>query len=110
MNSRLTDRLVFPVREKVSSASSDSVAAPGCDVTVIILTANEEANIAQALESVSGWARETLILDSYSTDKTLEIARRYPCSIHQNPFVDYAKQRNHALDHLPIQAEWVLFL
>lgn len=79
-------------------------------VTLIILTYNEEANIAQALNSVAGWADEIFILDSLSTDRTLEIARQYGCCIAQNKFENYAKQRNHALDHLPIKSEWVLFL
>lgn len=80
------------------------------DLAVIILTYNEEENLAQALDSVCGWANEVFILDSFSTDRTLEIARDHGCSIFQNPFVDYAKQRNHALDHLPITCQWVLFL
>src|SRR6185312_15735028 len=79
-------------------------------VAVVILTYNEEANIAQALASVTGWADEIHILDSLSTDRTLEIARRYDCQISQNRFIDYAKQRNHALQHLPIRSEWVFFL
>jgi len=79
-------------------------------LAVIILTYNEEANIAQALDSVSGWANEIFILDSQSTDRTLEIAGRYGCRIAQNKFENYAKQRNYALDQLPIRSEWVLFL
>jgi glycosyltransferase involved in cell wall biosynthesis len=79
-------------------------------VAVVILTYNEELNIAQALDSVTGWANEIFILDSLSTDRTLEIARRYGCHIAQNRFENYAKQRNYALDRLPIRAEWVLFL
>jgi glycosyltransferase involved in cell wall biosynthesis len=79
-------------------------------VAVIILTFNEELNIAQALDSVTGWADEIFILDSLSSDRTLEIARQYGCHIAQNKFENYAKQRNHALDYLPILSEWVLFL
>jgi glycosyltransferase involved in cell wall biosynthesis len=79
-------------------------------LAVIILTYNEEANIAQALDSVAGWANETFILDSQSTDRTLEVAGQYGCCIAQNKFENYAKQRNYALDHLPISSEWVLFL
>lgn len=79
-------------------------------LAVIILTYNEEANIAQAIDSVSGWANEIFILDSQSTDRTLEIAGQYGCHIAQNKFENYAKQRNHALDHLPIHSEWVFFL
>ena len=80
------------------------------DVAVIVLTYNEEPNIAQALESVKGWAREIFILDSFSTDQTLDIARPYGCHIAQHAFENYARQRNFAIDELPIQSEWVLFL
>ncbi len=79
-------------------------------VAVIVLTYNEEANIAQALDSVAGWANEIFILDSLSTDRTLEIARQYGCYIAQNMFESYAKQRNYALDQMTIRSEWVLFL
>lgn len=79
-------------------------------VAVIILTYNEELNIAQALDSVVGWANEIMILDSFSTDGTLEIVQRYNCYVAQHEFENYAKQRNYALDHLPLKSEWVLFL
>jgi len=80
------------------------------DIAAIILTFNEERNIAQALESICGWTNEIFILDSLSTDRTLDIASRYGCHIAKNKFENYAKQRNYALDHLPIRSEWVLFL
>ena len=80
------------------------------NVAVVILTYNEEFNIAQALDSVVGWARETFVLDSFSTDRTLEIAGCYPCVILQNCFDNFAEQRNFALDQLPIKTEWVFFL
>lgn len=79
-------------------------------VAVVILTYNEELNIAQALESVASWANEIFILDSFSTDRTLEIVRSYGFHIAQNKFGNYANQRNHALETLPIRSEWVLFL
>lgn len=50
------------------------------NVAVVILTFNEELNIAQALESVCGWAREVFVLDSFSADRTLEIARGHGAS------------------------------
>ena len=79
-------------------------------VAVVILTFNEEANLAHALESVTGWADETFVLDSMSTDATLEIARRYGACVREHKFENYAAQRNYALDQLPIQSEWILFL
>jgi glycosyltransferase involved in cell wall biosynthesis len=77
---------------------------------VVILTYNEEDNIAQALRSVCGWARQVFVLDSFSSDRTLEIAKQFGCTVAQNKFEDYGRQRNHALDALPITTEWIFFL
>ena len=51
------------------------------DLSVIILTFNEEANIAQALASVCGWAKRVFLVDSFSADRTLEIASTYDCEM-----------------------------
>jgi len=80
------------------------------DVTVLILTYNEEDNIGQALANVCDWAKEVVILDSFSQDRTLEIASQFPCQVFQNKFEGYATQRNYALRELPITTGWVLFL
>lgn len=82
------------------------MAAP---VTVIILTYNEEPNLPQALRSLAGWAEQVIVLDSYSTDRTVEIAKEFGCEVYQQPFEDYARQRNHALT-VRIRNDWVLFL
>lgn len=95
---------------KMGISSLENSAVLAGTLAVIILTFNEEANIAQALDSVCGWANEIFILDSLSTDKTTEIADKYNCHIAQNKFENYARQRNYALDNLPISSEWVLFL
>jgi glycosyltransferase involved in cell wall biosynthesis len=79
-------------------------------LSVIILTYNEELNIRHCLESVNVWADEIFIVDSFSTDKTIEIAKGYTNKIHQNKFVGYPNQRNWALDNLPFSNEWVFFL
>jgi glycosyltransferase involved in cell wall biosynthesis len=80
------------------------------NLAVVILTLNEERNIAQALRSVVGWANEVFVLDSYSQDSTVQIARQYGCQVAQQEFQDFSTQRNFAIDHLPITSEWILFL
>ncbi len=77
---------------------------------VIILTYNEAVNLPQALESVAGWAGEVFVVDSFSTDETVSIAREYGCHVVQHRFEGYAEQRNWALENLPIRSEWVFFL
>jgi len=79
-------------------------------VSVIILTYNEEKNIEDCLKSVYGWAEEIFIVDSYSTDKTLEIASKYTDKIYQHPFEDYGKQRNWAQKSLPVSNEWIFHI
>lgn len=86
------------------------VPSPIPSVAVIILTYNEETNLPFALASVEGWAREIFVLDSFSTDRTVEIAKAARCQVSQHRFEDFAKQRNFALDNLPVQSEWILFL
>ena len=49
------------------------------NISVIILTYNEELNISQALKNVSGWAKEIIVLDSGSTDNTIKIAESFGC-------------------------------
>ena len=79
-------------------------------LSVIILTYNEEVNIEKCLKSVAGIADEIFIVDSYSTDKTLEIAEKYSAKIYQHPFENQAQQFNWALDNLDIKNDWILRL
>lgn len=78
-------------------------------ISVLVLTKDEELNIRACLESVK-WADEIFVVDSGSTDKTLEIAAEYTDKISQNPFENYSKQRNTALKSLSMRNEWVLNL
>ncbi|MEK7451572.1 MAG: glycosyltransferase family 2 protein [Patescibacteria group bacterium] len=79
-------------------------------LSVIILTYNEEIHIGRLLENIAGFADEVFIVDSYSTDKTLEIAEKYGAKIIQHPFENQAQQFNWALDNLNIKNEWILRL
>ncbi len=80
------------------------------NLSVIILTYNEEMHIEDCIRGVYGWAEDIFIVDSFSTDRTLETARRYTDKIWQNPFVNQARQLNWALANLPIKTEWVMRL
>lgn len=82
------------------------------DISVIILTYNEELHIRRAIENVKDIATEIFIIDSYSTDRTLDIAREYPMvTILQNKWENnYAKQLNWGLNNAPIKTKWVLRL
>lgn len=82
------------------------------DLSVIILTYNEELHIRRCLENVALIAKDIYIIDSFSTDKTLDIAKEYP-NVHilQNKWENnYAQQFNWGLEHSNISTEWVLRL
>ena len=80
------------------------------EITVVVLTYNEEKNITACLESVYNFFKEIFIVDSGSTDKTLEIAKKYTNKIYSHPFDNYSKQRNWAFENLPIETDWILNL
>jgi glycosyltransferase involved in cell wall biosynthesis len=86
------------------------IAGQSVPVTVVILTLNEQENLRYALESVRGWAREIVVLDSGSTDATVSIAESFGARVVFHAFEDYSKQRNFALRELDTSTEWVLFL
>ena len=81
------------------------------DITVIILTYNEELHIRRCLDRIASLVSEVVIVDCYSTDKTLEIASNYDnVTILQNKWVNYATQFNWALEHAKIKTKWILRL
>lgn len=77
-------------------------------ISAIIITKDEETNILDCLRSIS-WITDVHVLDSYSTDKTVAIARKCGAKIHKRKFDDYSKQRNAALK-LKFEFPWVLIL
>jgi glycosyltransferase involved in cell wall biosynthesis len=79
-------------------------------VSVIVLTYNEAVNIVSCLETLSAFD-EILVVDSGSTDGTLDILRnRFPgIRVLHHAFQDFGQQRNWALDHGDVRNEWILF-
>ena len=77
--------------------------------SILILTYNEEMNLPRCLEAVR-WADDVLVVDSFSTDRTVEIARAAGARVLQNRFVNFAEQRNFGLEQGGLQHEWVLHL
>lgn len=80
-------------------------------LTVIILTHNEEQNIAGCLESLH-WADDLVIVDSGSSDRTVEKSQsvRPDVRVFCNPFEDFGQQRNWAIDNTSPKHQWILFL
>jgi len=78
-------------------------------ISVLILTKDEERNIAQCIKSVS-WCGELFVLDSFSSDHTVEIAESMSAKVIQRTFDNFADHKNWALDNLSFKFEWLLLL
>ena len=79
-------------------------------VAVLILTYNEERHIARALSSVRDFACETYIIDSFSTDRTVEFALAAGARVLTNKFVTQSQQFDWAMRKAPISSDWVMRL
>lgn len=77
------------------------------ELTAIVLTKNEERNISPCLQAL-GWADRLLVLDSFSEDGTVELAREAGAEVHQESFVNWSVQRNLGLRLA--ETPWVLFI
>jgi glycosyltransferase involved in cell wall biosynthesis len=78
-------------------------------VSVLILTLNEEINLPGCLESVA-WSDDIVVFDSFSTDRTVEIAQAAGARVIQRKFDNYAAQRNAALTEVAYRHPWVLMV
>src|SRR5512135_37752 len=76
-------------------------------LAAIVLTKNEDRHIGDCLDSLA-WIERRVVFDSFSTDRTGDIAREHGAEVILYPFIDYASQRNSALDM--IEAEWIFFV
>ena len=77
-------------------------------LSAIVLTFNEEIHIRRCLENAFRVADEVFVIDSFSTDRTVEIAKEMGAVVLQNKWVNYAVQFNWALDNAPVKTDWVI--
>lgn len=80
------------------------------NLAVVVLTWNEEQNLPRCLESVAPLGCPVFVLDSGSTDATLDIAGSYHARCFHHPFHTHNEQWSWALGNLPLESEWVLGL
>jgi glycosyltransferase involved in cell wall biosynthesis len=80
------------------------------NLTVVILTFNEEKHIERCLRSVQGISQNIFVIDSFSTDRTVKIVKSLGARIWQHEFINYAAQFDWGLNNLPIETEWVMRL
>lgn len=79
-------------------------------LSVIILTKNESSNLPFCLQSIQSIGVEIFVVDSGSTDRTIEIAKQAGCQVVHHPFQNQAQQLNWALQNLPITTPWIMRL
>jgi glycosyltransferase involved in cell wall biosynthesis len=97
-------------RNSSSNSTTPIEATAKPDLTVVILAFNEAVHIQRALSSIANIARYVFVIDSYSTDRTVELAVAEGAIVLQNKFINYAKQFQWALANAPIRTEWVMRL
>lgn len=78
------------------------------DITAIILTLNEEKNIEECIRSIQPIVKRVVVVDSFSTDRTVEIAKELGAEVLQNKWVNYSTQFCYALENANLQTKWVL--
>ncbi|MGU8132230.1 glycosyltransferase family 2 protein [Clostridium perfringens] len=82
------------------------------DLTVVILTKNEENNLKKCIESFKGIVKRFVIVDSYSTDNTKKLCDELKKSVnldfYENKFIDYATQLNWGINNTNISTEWTM--
>lgn len=94
----------------VSAISKSASSIKGhTNVSVVVLTKNEENNIHRCVEALE-WAEEVVVIDDGSIDNTVQIATRLGARVINHSFKSFASQRNWALEHAGLRNEWVLML
>jgi len=79
-------------------------------LAIIILSYNEILHLGRALDSLAATGAKIYVVDSGSTDGTVELAKERGAEVFSHPFENYARQFQWALDNLPIEADWVMRL
>ncbi|MDT8308007.1 MAG: glycosyltransferase family 2 protein [Bacteroidales bacterium] len=80
------------------------------NISVVIITFNEEKNLPYALKSIQDISDDIHVVDSESTDRTKEIAKQFGANFYTNGWVNWAVQRNWAQDNCRLKNEWILYL
>lgn len=77
--------------------------------SIIVLVYNEEDTLQSCLDSIK-WCNDVIVIDSFSSDGTCEIAEKSGARVFQNKFKDFAQQRNYANDIVNFKHDWVFHL
>jgi glycosyltransferase involved in cell wall biosynthesis len=78
-------------------------------VSVLILTLNEEVNLPRCLDSLA-WSDDIVVLDSHSSDRTVEIAQSRNCRVIQRRFDNWSAHQNWAVENISFKHPWVFYI
>ena len=78
------------------------------DITAIILTKNEEINIEECIDSIKNVVKRVIVIDSFSSDNTVELAKKAGAEVYQHCFENYSKQYTYGVEVSKIETVWVL--
>ena len=79
-------------------------------IAIIILTFNSEKIIKRTIKAAQKISKEIVILDSFSTDKTIEIVKNLKCKVYKRKFINYSDQRNYAIKMCNKSYKWQLHI
>ena len=78
------------------------------DLTAIILTKNEEKNIEECILSIKSVVKRIVVIDSFSTDATVDLACKLGAEVYEHEFLNYSKQFIYGMEKAQINTKWVL--
>jgi glycosyltransferase involved in cell wall biosynthesis len=93
-----------------SSVEREPDADAVADVDVLIIAMNEAVNLPHSLAALTGWTRSIHVVDSGSTDETYAVCRRYGVEPVHHDWPGFARQKNWAIENLPLSAAWTLIV
>lgn len=97
-------------RRQIYMGQNDSWKEGEAPIAVVMISLNEGHNMIEVLHNLQGWAQEVFLVDSYSSDDTVDIALSYGVHVVQRRFRGFGDQWNFSLGNLPITAPWTMKL
>lgn len=79
-----------------------------CDISVVFITKNEAFHISSVIDNVKDFAKEIFVVDSGSSDNTVELAKKAGATVLYHEFLGFGAQWNWALDNCPIKTTWTM--
>ena len=94
----------------INCSNSTIQLAGKAPVAIVMITLNEAHHMEAVLDNIGSWAQEVFLVDSFSTDDTVDIALSRGVHVVQRSFQDFGDQWNFAIKKLPINAPWTMKL